>query len=1218
MPRSNKTLRPSKKQSAGGTSSAFSPNAALGESLQVWIDASATGSLYTLDAGALNQSPQAPVLDPLVWFDAGDSGTVRDGIGDAVQLNGNVSAWSSKNGNTLLNIAGSGSVFLQSDSGQRCVVTDGTSYLVNDSGDGGLDTSACTIFCVYRNDEWQTGISPFDAPRNLYDSDFLDATTQGIRFENGSNQFNAYIGTTTAGTIANGGVTTKGQHGKAIHSLRYNYTVGSVRIRHNGVSVDTAIGATFRPASFFTSLSLFAGFSTDSVRRFKGAIFEYMVFDGDLSDGQVAQVENYLANKYGISIVTRSLSETATGPTNPLTNGGYAPNLWLDGADNSSSSMTFASGSFSQLQTWRDKSGSGNDFTVTSATYPGVLQPFQNALNKNLVVALNGSQQLRCPKNVIGKSNVTIFAVAARSSGPYGGIISGNTPSDTTPGLLIENSTVGIRGVANVSTLAGGFTGPSVLCGVVDLGAATLFVNGTQSSTTASSGAFSPGTTTSIGTYRQDLANFFAGYICEIICYPCVLPAEERARIERYLSAKWNVGSIPASTLTIGGVKNLATSANAAKRSALQATATDRPTYSTVASTGKPGLRTNDSSDYLVSEAVVQDYIPNAQTSPDTCFVFAATPNASDGQITFGQSGPSTSTNRVYFCSNFNAGMAIFDIGSASTGRLTAVLPTTSAATRIYTVYRQGSSMAIRRDGRVMASTSSASGAWVAPLINFNLTIGREFTSASSSSCTFHEFMAIKGKPSDAVISQLEAYLANKWSASITPTVPNAEAQDWIHRVYDNGGTVSTRTALAVNAFCEAIALANIRDRFYRLNLFCGGAGSSIQSSGVVVPLYQNYRASRGVNQIQGESFGGWTTSSATITANAAPAPAAAPAGAPLASSFKETVSASAPHTMSFPYTATGSACVVSAYIKPDGRDWVMFAVEDAGGNPFGLAWFNLATLSLGSSYYGVSNAAITDAGNGWARISFQCTPTAGSRFLRAYSSTGNNGNTTVGDATKGYFVWGIQLEYGTALTAFDSRPLGNATDTSNAFALTDYAETGASGGLWYGGVGTNSSKRLDTGIPGNTFATSDRHLSAYEMVNATTDYSPSLKQFTSPSTHWSLGVWTVFNDYNYAGYAGVGGQPIAPRQPGHFFGQNTLSTAAQIYRNGLPIASFNSGTAAGSVDSTTVQVFGHASGEHTEARLGGYSIGLKMTDPQILAYYNAVQAFQLALDRNV
>lgn len=87
---------------------------------------------------------------------------------------------------------------------------------------------------------------------------------------------------------------------------------------------------------------------------------------------------------------------------------------------------------------------------------------------------------------------------------------------------------------------------------------------------------------------------------------------------------------------------------------------------------------------------------------------------------------------------------------------------------------------------------------------------------------------------------RLNRYLAAKWGITLAPFVSNADAQDWVNRVYANGGTVSSSTAAAVSTFCDAIDAAGIRDRFYRLNLFCGGtSGTTAGLAACLVPLYR-------------------------------------------------------------------------------------------------------------------------------------------------------------------------------------------------------------------------------------------------------------------------------------------------------------------------------------------------------------------------------------------
>lgn len=100
--------------------------------------------------------------------------------------------------------------------------------------------------------------------------------------------------------------------------------------------------------------------------------------------------------------------------------------------------------------------------------------------------------------------------------------------------------------------------------------------------------------------------------------------------------------------------------------------------------------------------------------------------------------------------------------------------------------------------------------------------------------CQLCEVLFYNNTLTAAQVAQAERYLASKWGITLAPQVSNADAQDWVNRVYANGGTVSSTTASAVNTFCNAINAAGIRDRFYRLNLFCGTGLSAC-----LVPLYR-------------------------------------------------------------------------------------------------------------------------------------------------------------------------------------------------------------------------------------------------------------------------------------------------------------------------------------------------------------------------------------------
>jgi hypothetical protein len=107
--------------------------------------------------------------------------------------------------------------------------------------------------------------------------------------------------------------------------------------------------------------------------------------------------------------------------------------------------------------------------------------------------------------------------------------------------------------------------------------------------------------------------------------------------------------------------------------------------------------------------------------------------------------------------------------------------------------------------------------------------------------CQLLEVLFYNNTLTASQVSRIERYLAAKWGITLAPQVSNADAQDWVNRVYANGGTVSASTASAVNTFCDAIDSASgLRSCFYRLNLFCGGtSGTAVGINSALVPLYR-------------------------------------------------------------------------------------------------------------------------------------------------------------------------------------------------------------------------------------------------------------------------------------------------------------------------------------------------------------------------------------------
>lgn len=182
------------------------------------------------------------------------------------------------------------------------------------------------------------------------------------------------------------------------------------------------------------------------------------------------------------------------------------------------------------------------------------------------------------------------------------------------------------------------------------------------------------------------------------------------------------------------------------------------------------------------------------------------------------------------------------------------------------------------------------------------------------------------------------------------------DARNWRDRVVTNGGTVSAATLNAVSVFCAAIANAGIRDRFLRLNLFCGDSDSSLFA--VRTPLYR------------GQSLGGTQLGNAMDTNNNF-----------VQGDYTEAGSAGGLRgNTSTKYLQTGLAVNsltvgdrhISAYetVRSGGTFDVFLGTESvsAGGNQFTLGYGgNAAVVQFGFANGGASlNSSSTTTGAHW------------------------------------------------------------------------------------------------------------------------------------------------------------------------------------------------------------------------------------------------------------
>ena len=224
--------------------------------------------------------------------------------------------------------------------------------------------------------------------------------------------------------------------------------------------------------------------------------------------------------------------------------------IWLDGADTSSNSMTFSSGS--NLSVWKDKSGSSNNFSasgtvanITDGGYSVVSFPSGGVMTSTNSVSVSSNSalfvvsKLTSIPNGVGRivefPNISSGDFAVRYNSPSNGLIgtptvAGNNSND------FANNKYFVNGVFNPNYTLSSFSNVYTL---ID----SMISTGSGTSTIKLSD----------NVYNQ----YFVGNIAEFIYYPNGgLTSSQRRQVEMYLAWKWGL-TTPLSTFSPANISGL-------------------------------------------------------------------------------------------------------------------------------------------------------------------------------------------------------------------------------------------------------------------------------------------------------------------------------------------------------------------------------------------------------------------------------------------------------------------------------------------------------------------------------------------------------------------------------------------------------------------------------------------------------------------------------------
>lgn len=358
-----------------------------------------------------------------------------------------------------------------------------------------------------------------------------------------------------------------------------------------------------------------------------------------------------------------------------------------------------------------------------------------------------------------------------------------------------------------------------------------------------------------------------------------------------------------------------------------------------------------------------------------------------------------------------------------------------------------------------------------------------------------------------------------------------------------------------------------------------------------------------------------WSKTNATITTNSITSPDG--------TLTADTASFSAGGFVGYSTTLSGNY-TYSVYLKYKGSQWI--CVENYNASTDKAAWFDLQNGVVGTTAGGATST-ITSVGNGWYRCSVTTNASSGTSSLFAFFTTSTNGGFT---RNNDVYAWGAQLELGSTATTYQPIATTQQSYISNQFKYnlvnpvdSDAAFRGVfNGGFTFsstGATGNGINAYMDTKFllgSSNSFSYNNFHFAHYSRTNS----------LGGVQVDMGAGVPSTYNNMYHAISGNYGGTLMSKQLDvsttnslGFLIKTATSATNAKLYKNGNLTLTDTSTQTATTDTNLNCSIFAQNIGNQPSSRQCAFaSIGLGITDSEATALYNAVQAMNTTLQRQV